>query len=88
MYYDLLLDGFLKLGPEMPILQNTVFGWVASGKVGSNQPKSTPKLAHVTNAQPLDEQLSRFWEIESCWNNNTVFRGNRLRNPLRQECIS
>lgn len=72
MYYDLLLEGFIKLGPEKPILQNTVFGWVASGKVGTNQtPEFTPKLAHVTSAESIDEQLSRFWEIESCWTNST-----------------
>ncbi|XP_062713268.1 uncharacterized protein LOC134290212 [Aedes albopictus] len=72
MYYDLLLEGFIKLGPERPILQNTVFGWVASGKVGSNQAsEGTPKLAHVTSAESLNEQLSRFWEIESCWTNST-----------------
>ncbi|XP_058826944.1 uncharacterized protein LOC131686930 [Topomyia yanbarensis] len=71
LYYDLLLEGFLKLGPEKPILQGTVFGWVASGKVGSSRPESTLKLAHVTSTQSLDEQLSRFWEIESCWTTST-----------------
>ncbi|XP_058836070.1 uncharacterized protein LOC131692798 [Topomyia yanbarensis] len=71
LYYDLLLEGFLKLGPEKPILQGTVFGWVASGKVGSSRPDSTLKLAHVTSTQSLDEQLSRFWEIESCWTTST-----------------
>ncbi|XP_062557878.1 uncharacterized protein LOC134222731 [Armigeres subalbatus] len=28
MYYDLLLEGFLKLGPEKPVLQNTVLEWM------------------------------------------------------------
>ncbi|XP_058840960.1 uncharacterized protein LOC131696438 [Topomyia yanbarensis] len=70
MYYDLLLEGFTKLGYEKPVLQNTVFGWVASGKIGSN-PQSTPKLVHVSTTLSLDEQLSRFWEIESCWTNST-----------------
>ncbi|XP_062700372.1 uncharacterized protein LOC134284888 [Aedes albopictus] len=71
LYYDLLLDGFTKLGPEKPILQNTVFGWVASGRIGSSPPNRTPKLAHVCSDQRLDELISRFWEIESCWSNST-----------------
>ncbi|XP_062539142.1 uncharacterized protein LOC134207435 [Armigeres subalbatus] len=71
LYYDLLLDGFSKLGPEMPVLQNTVFGWVASGKIGSGQIDSALKLAHVCSNQSLDELISRFWEIESCWSNST-----------------
>lgn len=44
MYYDLRLEDCFKLGPERPILQNTVLGWVASEKVGSNQAsEGTPK---------------------------------------------
>ncbi|XP_062713695.1 uncharacterized protein LOC134290550 [Aedes albopictus] len=71
LYYDLLLEGFTKLGPEKPILQNTVFGWVASGKIGSSLPDRTPTVAHVCSKQPLDELISRFWEIESCWSPST-----------------
>ncbi|XP_065079407.1 uncharacterized protein LOC135702304 [Ochlerotatus camptorhynchus] len=71
LYYDLLLDGFAKLGPEKPILQNTVFGWVASGKIGSGQCDSTPKVAHVCSDQFLDSLITRFWEVESCWSAST-----------------
>ncbi|XP_065074715.1 uncharacterized protein LOC135698599 [Ochlerotatus camptorhynchus] len=71
LYYDLLLDGFAKLGPEKPILQNTVFGWVASDKIGSGQCDSTPKVAHVCSDQSLDSLITRFWEVESCWSAST-----------------
>ncbi|XP_055543778.1 uncharacterized protein LOC129729293 [Wyeomyia smithii] len=70
MYYDLLLEGFMKLGPEKPILQKTVFGWVASGKVGMIQ-SPTPMVAHITHFESLDDQIRHFWDIESCWLNST-----------------
>ncbi|XP_055634287.1 uncharacterized protein LOC129774552 [Toxorhynchites rutilus septentrionalis] len=70
LYFDLLLEGLIKLGPEKPVLQNTVFGWVASGKVGAHHPRTQHKLAHVCSAESVDDPISRFWEIESCWSNS------------------
>ncbi|XP_055615770.1 uncharacterized protein LOC129761939 [Toxorhynchites rutilus septentrionalis] len=70
LYFDLLLEGLIKLGPEKPVLQNTVFGWVASGKIGAHHPRTQHKLAHVCSAESVDDPISRFWEIESCWSNS------------------
>ncbi|XP_055585340.1 uncharacterized protein LOC129738173 [Uranotaenia lowii] len=72
IYYDLLLEGFTKLGPEQPILQNTVLGWVAAGKIGSVFPESTSRLVHVCSCDSLDTELSRLWELEKCWTNSSL----------------
>ena len=40
--------------------RSTVFGWVVSGKVSTNNSTSFPQVHHVT----LDDQLKRFWELE------------------------
>ncbi|XP_055633653.1 uncharacterized protein LOC129773997 [Toxorhynchites rutilus septentrionalis] len=71
-YYDLLLEGFIKLGPGKPVLQKTLLGWVVSGKVGINQPSSSTIVAHVCSTQALEDQLARFWEIESCQSSSTM----------------
>ncbi|XP_055621927.1 uncharacterized protein LOC129765547 [Toxorhynchites rutilus septentrionalis] len=72
MYYDLLLNGFIKLGPEQPIMQNTVFGWVASGKIDSGHTEHTDRqFAHVCGSKSLEKQLYRFWDLESCWRDST-----------------
>ncbi|XP_062540898.1 uncharacterized protein LOC134208945 [Armigeres subalbatus] len=67
LYYEFLLDGFRKLGPEEPVLQNTVFGWVAAGKVGFHHHAGQPKVAHVCSMEKVEDTISRFWELESCW---------------------
>lgn len=61
LYFDLLLDGFIKLRSEKPILQNTVFGWVASGKIRSGRPERAPKLAHVSYHQQNTQLESSRW---------------------------
>ncbi|XP_055633837.1 uncharacterized protein LOC129774165 [Toxorhynchites rutilus septentrionalis] len=71
LYFELLLEGIIKLGPEKPILQNTVFGWVASGRIGLRQSRNQPKVAHVCSTEPHEDQISRFWELESCWSPST-----------------
>ncbi|XP_055913226.1 uncharacterized protein LOC129946883 [Eupeodes corollae] len=62
--------GQIRLGPNLPILQKTVLGWVVSGPYQHNQEKilykqgsylSTPDQKDIT----LCEELKRFWEIEN-----------------------
>ncbi|XP_065074711.1 uncharacterized protein LOC135698594 [Ochlerotatus camptorhynchus] len=72
IYYDLLLEGFLKLGPGKPVLQKTMLGWVVSGRVGLNQPPTSNVVAHVCSTQAVEDQLTRFWEIESCQSSSTM----------------
>ncbi|XP_053698661.1 uncharacterized protein LOC128745608 [Sabethes cyaneus] len=70
-FYDLLKDGQLKNGPETPILQNTALGWVVSGKVRSGKIQSSvANFAFSTGT--IEEQLARFWEIESCHTTSTL----------------
>ncbi|XP_058820716.1 uncharacterized protein LOC131682920 [Topomyia yanbarensis] len=67
VYYELLLDGLIRLGPGKPVLQNTALGWVVSGRVGVVQSNQTaPSIVHVCSTEALEDQLSRFWELESC----------------------
>ncbi|XP_062704584.1 uncharacterized protein LOC134286901 [Aedes albopictus] len=65
VYYELVEEGLVRLGPDLPVLQKTVLGWVVSGKVGSS-PSSRVSYAHVCSISSLEDQLARFWELESC----------------------
>ena len=71
VYYQLLLEGFVELGPSLPILKETVFGWIVSGKCTSpsNQLVSTTMVCCHTE---LEKQMSRFWELESCHSDSTL----------------
>ncbi|XP_058827620.1 uncharacterized protein LOC131687546 [Topomyia yanbarensis] len=69
-YYDLLTAGRKKLPEDGPTLQDTVFGWVISGKVPED-PNIPRTSSYVTSTADLQELLARFWELETCHVNST-----------------
>ncbi|XP_065076956.1 uncharacterized protein LOC135700391 [Ochlerotatus camptorhynchus] len=71
VYYELVEEGLVRLGPDLPVLQRTVLGWVVSGKVGSS-PSPTISFVHVCSISSLEDQLVRFWELESCQSSSTL----------------
>ncbi|XP_062541873.1 uncharacterized protein LOC134209871 [Armigeres subalbatus] len=56
----------VTLGPQLPILVDSVFGWIVSGKNASLQQKRSVKCCTVTTPVKLEEMLERFWKVESC----------------------
>ncbi|XP_052567470.1 uncharacterized protein LOC120430562, partial [Culex pipiens pallens] len=60
----MMLSQTYKLGDELPTLRRTIFGWVAGGPVNEEVNYPTLQALPVTNEQ-LDEQLTKFWEVES-----------------------
>lgn len=67
LFWSILCIGQIKLGPSLPILHKTKFGWILSGPIGN---QSYSKHSHISCnfSQNVDiqNQLSRFWEIENC----------------------
>lgn len=69
LYNDILLDGMIRLKSEREdmLLQNTQFGWIVSGRATIEQFEQSRKIVSLACNEPtLDEQISRFWEIEQC----------------------
>ncbi|XP_058816764.1 uncharacterized protein LOC131680052 [Topomyia yanbarensis] len=56
---------------EGPMLQNTVFDWIVSGRVPkqSNELQSAVSLSCTTT--DIHNLLTRFWELETCRSNST-----------------
>ncbi|XP_055633306.1 uncharacterized protein LOC129773687 [Toxorhynchites rutilus septentrionalis] len=71
IYHRLLLDGFIELDSNLPILKETVFGWIVSGKC-SNTISCHSAVTMVCSNADLEKQMMRFWEIESCHSNNIL----------------
>ncbi|XP_055527502.1 uncharacterized protein LOC129720106 [Wyeomyia smithii] len=65
VYYDLLEAGKKRLSESGPTLQETVFGWVISGRV-SDQARSPLTATYVSSTVDLQEVIARFWELEAC----------------------
>lgn len=64
LYGSLLLDGIIRGSSHEPIAQNTVLGWILSGRVLSESCVSKATV-HVLQLENIDESLCRFWEIET-----------------------
>ena len=60
LFLNLLTSGNIKLGKNQPVLQNSVLGWIISGKIPNfnNKPLHCYKIS-------LESAVTRFWEIEN-----------------------
>lgn len=56
IYYSLLCQGLMKLGKNLPYLQNTFFGWIIAGSV----PYRNDNLSHVNHSVTIEESVSLF----------------------------
>ncbi|GFT41576.1 DUF1758 domain-containing protein [Trichonephila clavipes] len=64
IFFEILNNG-KKLADGKLILQDTVFGYVASGVISHNHTNKT-YFGRVTNANKLNNSIKRFWGIENC----------------------
>lgn len=62
-YHELKSIGQIKLAKQLPTMQNTVFGWVISGKIQEEQPRNL--ICEIcTTDESLDASIARLWELE------------------------
>ncbi|XP_072375395.1 uncharacterized protein [Diabrotica undecimpunctata] len=70
-YYELVTDGIVRLGKNLPVLQNTFFGWIVAGSVPYNhlQNKRVSLFTQTSNVisenpSTLNSLLPKFWEMK------------------------
>ncbi|XP_058817597.1 uncharacterized protein LOC131680898 [Topomyia yanbarensis] len=64
-FFQVLRNGRISLGEELPLLQNTEFGWVVSGEcLLKNHDHSDPRNCQFSNPCTIDELANRFWQLE------------------------
>lgn len=70
IFYDLLKTGQIKLSKNMPVLQETVFGWIISGNLSlhsnfkNHSQKFTCNFIQENEMNSLNDTLVKFWQIE------------------------
>ncbi|XP_037959581.1 uncharacterized protein LOC119688956 [Teleopsis dalmanni] len=64
IFFDLLLEGKISLGKDMPYLINTVFGWVAGGTHSTDLCSKSFECNFTQKSHNEDTFLERFWELE------------------------
>lgn len=62
VYPHIILPDVRKHPKGNLVAQKTVFGWIVTGKVG--QPEPLQSVTSFFNHVELNDQLSRFWELE------------------------
>lgn len=63
IFWELLCVGQFQLGRNLPFLQKTHFGWIVGGSI-ANCKQNAPTDTYSTCLLSLDQQLTKFWEIE------------------------
>ena len=68
LYLFLLLEGTMTNGKNLPVLKNSVFGWLISGPIGNSKQTSDDLEAQTTlfarDDSDLGRSMERFWSIE------------------------
>lgn len=59
-YYDLLLNDVIKLGENLPVLQNTLLGWIIAGNIPASPPSPSHCLAQTLSHFPVNDKISLF----------------------------
>nr|CAI5826088.1 unnamed protein product [Callosobruchus analis] len=71
-FWAVLMSGKMSLGKNMPVLQETEFGWVIAGNMflnfGCNVSLNCFSVSHSDNQ--LNDSVRKFWEIEEIVNKN------------------
>ncbi|XP_044312490.1 uncharacterized protein LOC123037080 [Drosophila rhopaloa] len=62
-FFTALSIGQIKLGPHLPMLQKTIFGWVVSGRTG-NQGHAAQAHSFLSSEDSINLNLERLWRIE------------------------
>ena len=64
LFFNILCYGKIMTPEEPLVIQNTLLGWVVSGKFQTSH--SSQITCNVSLEENLDKQLQRFWQIEEC----------------------
>ncbi|XP_067646182.1 uncharacterized protein [Eurosta solidaginis] len=74
LFFELMSVSQIKLAKNLPILQKTKLGWVASGG-GLHFHKSSALVAvraqQEEDTDSLEDLIKQFWEVESCSSSHT-----------------
>ncbi|XP_045459596.1 uncharacterized protein LOC123670134 [Melitaea cinxia] len=69
VYGDVLLDGIIKHPEGKLVAQNTILGWVVSGRMTLETMSARKQITSLHTQVKDDDLLKRFWEIEREPNN-------------------
>ena len=74
LFFDLLKEGRIKLGNNLPVLQETCLGWIITGNLNLNinGNKQVCNIAAKISNKQLHDSLTKFWQIEEIESKNIL----------------
>ncbi|XP_033245213.1 uncharacterized protein LOC117187188 [Drosophila miranda] len=78
-YFEIMQDKHVSIGKGLPRLQETKLGWIVAGKL-RQESKSQSTCAVLTEEDKVDQQISKFWELDSFPSNTPCL------SPLEKRC--
>lgn len=64
IYYEIIQPGLIKLGKNLPTMQNTSFGWVIFGPVVETQTATNLSVSLFSNSLGVNDLIPKFWQLE------------------------
>ncbi|KAJ8912395.1 hypothetical protein NQ315_013461 [Exocentrus adspersus] len=65
LFWRVIRVGQISLGKNNPILQNTAFGWIVSGKMLQSKINNCNFVScNFVSTNSIDHNLTKFWELE------------------------
>ncbi|XP_055907518.1 uncharacterized protein LOC129942546 [Eupeodes corollae] len=65
LFFDLFLQGEYKISNDLPILRNTVLGWIVGESAPASNSHAHCHIVTKPSLTSLDKLVRSFWEIES-----------------------
>ncbi|XP_036345935.1 uncharacterized protein LOC118755191 [Rhagoletis pomonella] len=65
-FFEAMREGKYNLGPNMPCLLNSAYGWIVGGSIGSVDISKAQQCNVVQEASSLEQLVKKFWEVEDC----------------------
>ncbi|XP_073841504.1 uncharacterized protein [Musca autumnalis] len=81
-FFDILSVGQIKLGPNLPKLQKTLFGWIVTGKYNSSRENNVGSSYLLSTEDKINMNLERLWKIEE------IDAASTQSTPEQMECES
>ncbi|XP_075170134.1 uncharacterized protein LOC142242443 [Haematobia irritans] len=79
-FFDILSVGQIKLGPDLPKLQKTLFGWIVTGKYNAARDNNFNLSYLLSTEEEININLEHLWKIEEINDNVSEFT------PEQMEC--
>lgn len=85
LFCELMSVGQIRINDELPMLQNSVFGWILMGKVSNAVTKNVFCGIGVCENIGLEKCLQRFWSVEQITSDKSTYT--RAENAVEQHFI-